>query len=40
MANRREFVKRAVIAGGAIGMGSPVFGDSVAGATKIGRAHV
>lgn len=33
MANRREFVKRAVIAGGAIGMGSPVFGDSVAGAT-------
>jgi 2'-hydroxyisoflavone reductase len=28
VANRREFVKRAVIAGSAIGMGSPVLGDA------------
>jgi 2'-hydroxyisoflavone reductase len=33
VANRREFVKRAVIAGGAIGIGGPVFGDATAAAT-------
>ena len=44
MANRREFVKQAVIAGGALGMGSPVFGHdgaapNVAPARVAGDAH-